>query len=77
MICDINLPGINDLETIAGAKKINKDIVSLVLTSYNYFEYAKEAIKLGVEDFILKPVSNEKMFNAIYQVINKIDSRES
>ena len=44
---------------------------------YNYFEYAKEAIKLGVEDFILKPVSNEKMFNAIYQVINKIDSRES
>ena len=71
------MPGINDLETIAGAKKINKDIVSLVLTSYNYFEYAKEAIKLGVEDFILKPVSNEKMFNAIYQVINKIDSRES
>lgn len=77
LICDINLPGINGLETIASAKKINKDIVSLVLTSYNYFEYAKEAIKLGVEDFILKPVSNEKMFNAIYQVINKIDSRES
>ncbi|MFR5748436.1 MAG: response regulator, partial [Thomasclavelia spiroformis] len=73
----INLPGINGLETIASAKKINKDIVSLVLTSYNYFEYAKEAIKLGVEDFIIKPVSNEKMFNAIYQVINKIDSRES
>ena len=41
------------------------------------FRSAKEAIKLGVEDFILKPVSNEKMFNAIYQVINKIDSRES
>lgn len=77
LICDINLPGINGLETIAKAKKINKDVVSLVVTSYNYFEYAKEAIKLGVEDFILKPVSNEKMFNAIYQVINKIDNRES
>lgn len=77
LISDINLPGINGLETIGYAKKINKDIVSLVLTSYNYFEYAKEAIKLGVEDFILKPISDEKIFNIIYQIISKIESRES
>ena len=77
IVCDINLPGINGLETIGFAKKINKDIVSLVLTSYNYFEYAKEAIKLGVEDFILKPVSIEKMCNTIYQIINKIDSKKN
>lgn len=77
LVCDINLPGINGLETIAFAKKINKDIVSLVLTSYNYFEYAKEAIKLGVEDFILKPVSIENMCNIIYQIINKIDRKKN
>lgn len=77
VICDINMPKMNGLETIAQAKKINKDLISLILTSYNYFEYAREAIKLGVEDFILKPVSNEKMLNTIYQVINLIDSRES
>ena len=40
IVSDINLPGINGLETIGFAKKINKDIVSLVITSYNYFEYA-------------------------------------
>ncbi|MCR1960575.1 hypothetical protein CWE04_01130 [Thomasclavelia cocleata] len=77
IVSDINLPGINGLETIEFAKKMNKDIISLVLTSYSYFEYAKEAIKLGVEDFILKPVSIEKMCNTIYQIINKIDSRNS
>lgn len=77
LVCDINLPGINGLETIGFAKKINKDIVSLVITSYNYFEYAREAIKLGVEDFILKPVSIENLCNLINQIINKIDRKKN
>lgn len=77
IISDINLPGINGLETIAFAKRMNKDIISLVLTSYNYFEYAKEAIKLGVEDFILKPVAVDKMCDTIYQIINKIDRKKN
>ena len=76
LVSDIDLPGINGLETIGFAKKINKDIVSLVITSYNYFEYAQEAIKLDVEDFILKPVSIENMCNIIYQIINKIDKKK-
>ena len=77
IVSDINLPGINGLETIGFAKKINKDIVSLVITSYNYFEYAQEAIKLDVEDFILKPISIENMCNIIYQIINKIDKKKN
>ena len=50
----VQLFSITVFEIFGFAKKINKDIVSLVITSYNYFEYAQEAIKLDVEDFILK-----------------------
>lgn len=77
LICDINLPGISGLEVIASAKAKDKEILSLILTSYSYFEYAQEAVKLGVEDFMIKPVSIDKMKNTIYEMINKLDSKKT
>jgi PAS domain S-box-containing protein len=55
VITDINMPKLNGLEMIKKIKEISPDINSLVVSAYNETEYFIEAIKLGVDGFILKP----------------------
>ena len=59
VLLDINMPKIDGLTL---AKKI-KEMVPLtqiaMITGYDYFDYAREAIKIGVQDYILKPVSKD------------------
>ena len=74
VIVDINMPGINGLDTIRELKKMKEDLFFLILSSYNRFEYAQEAVKLGVEDFILKPVKIETLKKAFEQIGGKLES---
>lgn len=74
VLVDINMPGINGLDTIRELKKMKEDLFFLILSSYNRFEYAQEAVKLGVEDFILKPVKIETLKNAFEQIGKKLES---
>lgn len=53
---DIKLPGISGLEAIRQAKEISSDTVYYIMTGYDTFEFAKEAIKLKVEDYLMKPL---------------------
>lgn len=77
VLCDINMPGINGLETIRELKKKDYDTTFLIVTSYNYFEYAQEAIKLGVHDFILKPVSESDVVKILQQILDATHSKIS
>ncbi len=53
---DIKLPGISGLEAIRQAKEIASDTIYYIMTGYDTFEFAKEAIKLKVEDYLMKPL---------------------
>lgn len=77
VFCDINMPGLNGLETIRELKKLNYETTFLIVTSYNYFEYAQEAIKLGVNDFILKPVGEKDIKRILQQILDVTHSRKS
>lgn len=76
ILSDINLPGINGLEVIKYAVSKSPNVVTLVLTSYNYFEYAQEAIKLGVENFILKPVTPNIIVEELKKAIHLISTQK-
>ena len=70
VLLDINIP-FKDGLTLAEEMKLLKNNVKIaVISGYDYFEYAQKALKIGVEDYILKPVSkadiNEIIANAIY-----------
>lgn len=58
---DIKMPGISGLEAIKRAKEISPATVYYILTGFSEFEYAQKAVPLGVEDYLLKPVSGEKL----------------
>jgi two-component system response regulator YesN len=64
VITDIEMPVMNGLEMIIETKCQN-DYVAILLTGYSDFEYAKEAIRIGVSDYILKPLNQEEMLEAL------------
>ncbi len=72
VLSDINMP---ILDGINLAKKIKLDypeIHIIFLTGYDYFDYAVSAIKIGVEDYVLKPASKKDIEEVITKVIKKI-----
>ena len=67
VISDIKMPILNGIDMIKSAMEIIK-FKSLLLTSYAEFDYAKKAIELSVSDYLLKPVSEEKLRSSIEKV---------
>jgi two-component system response regulator YesN len=68
IVMDINIPIISGLDAIAEIKKKLPDTMFIILSGYSEFEYAQEGIRLGVSDYLLKPLKFEDM--AV--VVNKI-----
>lgn len=62
---DIKLPGISGLEAIRMAKETAPHTIYYIMTGFDSFEYAKEAIKLKVEDYLMKPLDYETIKNTI------------
>lgn len=67
VISDIKMPIMNGIDMIKSAMEKIK-FESLLLTSYAEFDYAKKAIELSVSDYLLKPVSEEKLRSSIEKV---------
>lgn len=65
---DIRMPGINGLEAITQIRELNNCINTnfIILTGYGEFEYAREALRLRVNDFLLKPSKVE----LVHKIIN-------
>lgn len=61
MFCDIQMPGKTGLEVVQEIKALKPEQQIVFLTAYDYFDYAKKAVSLGVTDYLLKPVDNEEI----------------
>ena len=65
LFMDIRMPGINGIEAIREIRKRHSQIVIIVLTAFDQFEFAKEAINLGVMEYLLKPVNRTKVVDVV------------
>lgn len=72
VIADVKMPGKTGIEMIEAAKAMGFKGKALILSGYSDFSYAKTAIALGVENFILKPVDEDELIDAIKTVGEKI-----
>lgn len=72
LITDIKMPFMDGLELSREIKKEFPQIKILILSGYGEFEYAKQAISLGVQDYLLKPISSVQLLEAIKKVQEKI-----
>jgi NarL family two-component system response regulator LiaR len=65
IIMDINLPGMNGVETTAMIKADNPEARILVLTMYTHDEYLMSALKAGADGYLLKDAPSEHVVDAI------------
>jgi len=69
---DIHMPGIDGIEAIRQIKAVNSSILFVIITAYEFFDYAKEAINLGVSEYILKPIEKSKVIDTLNNLCNTI-----
>ncbi len=60
---------------IQNARRINLCIKFIILTGYAEFEYAKEAVKLGVSKYLLKPLNDDELFDTLDGILMEIKER--
>jgi DNA-binding NtrC family response regulator len=61
IVTDLKLPGMNGLDFLAEARRINSGIPMIVMTAYGSVETAVEAMKAGASDYVLKPFTMAEM----------------
>lgn len=76
VICDIEMPEENGLSLLKWIQKEKDTIVPIILTGHVNFEYARNAIGLGVTNYLLKPVRYHEMQNEIEKAIKQAKERK-
>lgn len=77
LITDIRMPFMDGLELSRMVRKNLPNIKILILSGYDDFEYAKEAISIGVTEYLLKPVSGQKLLDALKHVAASIRKEQN
>lgn len=73
LLVDIKMPKMNGLELIKRIKEENHNIKIIILSAYGEFDYAREAIKLGVFGYLLKPLDEDELEKQLVQIKEKLD----
>ncbi|TXK74851.1 response regulator [Paenibacillus sp. N3.4] len=72
VITDIQMPGISGLQLIAEINRRWAKTKCILLSGYSDFNYAKEAILQGTEDYLLKPVTEQDLLATVKRVMDKL-----
>lgn len=76
LLTDVKMPFMDGMELIENVNKLNLDIKILIFSGFSEFEYAKRAMKMGVLDYILKPVDPKEFENAFAKVLKELDKKK-
>lgn len=77
ILVDINIPGPDGLEIIKYAREKLEQVVIIVTTAYDDFDIAHTAIKLKVDDFLLKPIRKEVLIETVQAYEEKLNHQDS
>jgi len=70
---DIQMPGINGIQAIERIREMGLNTVLIIITAYDKFSYAKEAVSLGVMEFVMKPVGKRKIVELCAGAMQKVN----
>lgn len=72
VITDISMPLLNGLELIEKVHEAQIKTHFIIISGLTYFNYALSAIKMGVEDYLLKPINREELNDVLEKTVLKI-----
>lgn len=76
VLVDIRMPLMDGLSFITEARKRYPGIHYVIMSAYSDFEYAKKAIQLGVEDYILKPVKAVELEKLLDKIVHELNEEK-
>lgn len=71
MFTDIRMAEMDGLRLVREARALHPYLICVIITAFDRFQYAQEALRLGVEDFLVKPLSEQTMRARVREVIDK------
>lgn len=74
---DIQMPGINGIDAMKEMKQENSNLLFIVLTAYDKFGYAKDAIELGVLEYMTKPVGRDEVVSVLRRAMKEVEKRRT
>jgi len=74
IMVDINMPIMDGLDFVQHLRESNDDIKIIILTGHSEFNYARQAVKLGVFNYLLKPVDEEELKKTLLDLKNIIEN---
>lgn len=72
VITDIKMPVMSGLEMIQRLHEMGRMVHCVILSGYSEFDYAKQAIRYGVDDYLLKPLAPEDIMKLLRSVEEKL-----
>lgn len=72
LITDIRMPRKDGLEVIRGIEEEGLPIVPIIISGYDEFSYAQQAVRYGVSEYLLKPVMQEDLKEALFRSLNRL-----
>ncbi|MGH4125057.1 MAG: response regulator [Clostridium sp.] len=76
IITDINMPKVTGLELIKKIRSIDEQVKFIILSGYDEFSYAKTAMEYGVENYILKPINEDELEQALIKIIDTMNRKK-
>lgn len=77
VLMDIRMPGINGVDAMREIRRFNSSVRFIVLSAYDRFDYAKEAIAVGASCYLTKPTQPQVLIDAIQSAMKEIEQERS
>lgn len=76
VVTDICMPLCSGLEFVEELRKTDPQMTVIIISGYENFEYAKQAVHLGVRDYIMKPVNKEEFLGLTENCLAELQKRQ-
>ena len=77
VITDLKMPKVSGLDLIRHVRENYKDTEVMMITGYATIDGAVEAVKIGAEEYLTKPFTDEELFSAVEKTLNKLHMRRT
>ncbi|MBQ4061356.1 MAG: response regulator [Christensenellaceae bacterium] len=72
---DINMPGLNGIDAMKSISRLHPTVLFVIVSAYDVFEYAKESLRAGAYDYIVKPFVPARIVETLLSLNEKLESR--
>lgn len=77
VLLDIQMPGLSGLEALREIKARLPETRCLVISAYDFFNFAQDALRLGADDYLLKPSHLDRLVEALNRVVSRLDEQRA